>query len=256
MKKIIIGIIIFLIIGTIGVGAYFVINNYKESNEVKNNTSEENKTKEKEDSKKITKITAEKEMYESAVGKYNAKIEVIFENGKPTSYKCLYYDIKDGYILDFLKEALKKAGLENRVDIKENSIGFEVTGEEVDKYLLVDQKNKQLITRNYLVSQYKKAGYTVTIEGDDSFLSDSNEEANSDKTEENNQSNNAQVESKNFEDEINKAVEEAQSYLNSEEAKKAQEEAEQKANEYIKNNQEQIEAAKKKAEQLSKQYGF
>ena len=107
-------------------------------------------------------------------------------------------------------------------------------------------------------------------------MSDSDEEENSDKTEENNQSNNAQVESKNFEDEINKAVEEAQNYLNSEEAKKAQEEAEQKAqeylnsedvkkaqqeveqkvNEYMKDNQEQIEAAKKKAEQLSKQYGF
>ena len=255
MKKIIIGIVIVLIICAVGAGAYFLIKNQSGSSETKSSTSEEHNT-EKEESKKITKITAVKEMVTDITGKYTNKVEFSFENENLTSCKYGFYGVENETIMNGLKEGIKQQGLEDRIELGENSFSYEINGEEYKKSL-TDTKKEEAITRNNIVSQFKKLGYTVTIEGDDSFLS--NEESNSENTANESQSDeNTSVGISN--DVVNKAVEEAEKkakeYLNNEEVNKSIEEAEQKVNEYIQNNQETIDAAKKQAEQMRKQYGF
>ena len=291
MKKIVIGVIVIMIISVVGVGAYFLINNMQEPGEEKNSTSEEHNT-EKEESKKITKITAVKEMETSVAGKFTNKVEYTFENGKPVNLKYGVYDVKDKYIIETIKDGIKKMGGEKYCQTGENSFEFEFTGDVLDEYL-ESIKIKNIITRNYIVSEYKKSGYTVTIEGDDSFLGEENENsentANESKSNEDinvgissDTINKAMNEAQNYlnseevnnakekaqqkvqeyvnSEEMKKAQEEAkqkvQEYMNSEEMKKTQEEAEQRINEYIQNNQETIDAAKKQAEQMRKQYGF
>lgn len=290
-------VIIIAILAALAIAGLVIMNisqKDESSNEIKTDASVDNEIKkdEKENNKKITKIIAEKEMETDSAGKYTTKVEVTFENGELINYKASYYNLKDEYLLERLKETYEKAGLKNRIEFGENSFSYELTGEE----FLEGVNNKAAITRNYFVSQFKKQGCTVTIEGDDSFLSDA--ETKSENTENGNQSNEETIQKpvdtlnyeneieevikktqdyinseegkkaqqealqkaneyiQNNQNEINDAAQKAQDYLNSEEGKKAQQEALQKANEYIQNNQEQIDAVKKQTEQMLKQYGY
>lgn len=249
-------VIVAVIAAIVGLVVVNINKNDKSSNETKNDTSanSEIKAEEKESSKKITNIIAQKEIGSDIVGKYTAKVEFKFENGELTSYKVSYYNIKDEYILENLKETVKKDGFADRIEFGEDSFSYELTGAEFYENV----NNKNTFTRNYVVSMLKKQGYTVTIEGDDSFLGDDKEK--SEDTEKSYQLDKEeikkQVDVMDYEDEIGEAIKKAQDYLNSEEGKKAQQEAQQKAQEYMKNNQEQIDAAKKRAEEMAKQYGF
>lgn len=288
-------VIVAVIAAIVGLVVVNINKNDKSSNETKNDTSanSEIKAEEKESGKKITNIIAQKEIKSDIVaGKYTAKVEYKFENGELTSYKARYYNIKDEYILENLKEAVKKEGFADRIEFGEDSFSYELTGAEFYENV----NNKNAFTRNYVVSMLKKQGYTVTIEGDDSFLGDDKEKSEDieksyqlyeeetkkqvdilDYEDEigeaikkaqdylnSEEGKKAQQEAiqkaneyiQNNKDEINDAAKKAQDYLNSEEGKKAQQEAQQKAQEYMKNNQEQIDAAKKRAEEMAKQYGF
>lgn len=280
MKKFVIGFIILLAVVAIGVGGYFLWNhlnnsNDSHSNKTTNSSTENSQTKENKNKEKITKIIGVKEFESDILGKYTSKIEASFQDGKLTTIKTGFYDLKDEYILQTLKANYEKSDIANKIVIGDNSFSYELTAEEYAESL----KNPnaiELVTRNYIYSNLKKNGYTVTVEGDDSFLGDNNQTSEN-AEQSTNEASNSNTENSNtssLDVDVDSMVKNAEEYMNTEEFKKAQQQAteylknnkeqieeaaknaEQKANEYIQNNQEQIEAAKKEADELRKQYGF
>ena len=277
-KKIKVGLIALfsiIIIAAIVITTIVVINNNKdeESSKKETNTastsSDESKKEEKKDS--TTKIIAEKETETDVIGKYTAKFEVFFDNGKLVSYKATFSNIKDEYLLNTLKESASKAGFEDKITFTDDSFGYELTGDEFAKTL----KSNEILTRNYFVSNFKKQGYTVTIEGDDSFLgeeettTETTENTNSNKNTETNNSTShyydgpisveeAEKKAKEYleehKDEIDAAKDKAEEYV-----KDHQDEidaAKDKAEEYMRDHQDEIDAARDKAKEMMKQYGY
>ena len=284
MKKFVIVLIIILTVVALGVGGYFLWNHFNQSedansNETQTTTNENKQTKENEKNKKSTKIIGTREFETDVLGKFNCQIEASFDEGKLMVYKVNFNNIKDEYALKALKAQYATADIEDKITFGEGSFGYELTGDEYTKSI----NTNKIVTRNYIYSMLKTAGFTITVEGDDSFLTD-NTESSENNTESNNETTtsnenaDASVTGKtsttsvnvNLDDIINKAKE----YANSEEFKNAKQQAteyvqnnadkieeaakkaQEQANEYIKNNQDQIDAAKKKAEQMMKQYGF
>jgi len=256
MKKFVIGLIIILAVIVIGVGGYFLLNNLNNSNDTHSNkttksSTENSQTKEDENKEKITKIIGVKELEEDIVGKYTTKMEVTFLDGKFTTIKASFYDIKDDYILQTLKANYDKSDIADKIVIGDKSFSYELTAEEYGKYL----KNPDvltLVTRNYIYSNLKKNGYTVTVEGDDSFLGDNNQ--TSEETEKSTQ-NETIITKKEVEEDIDKmknGTEQDAEEIRQKYEDKAREELNKRGYDY----DQMKEDAQRKADELRRQYGY
>lgn len=241
MKKFVIGFIILLAVVAIGVGGYFLWDHFNNSNdthknEATNSSTENSQIKRDENKGRITKIIGVKELEEDIVGKYTTKMEATFLDGKFTTIKASFYDIKDEYILQTLKANYEKSDIADKIVIGDKSFSYELTAEEYAEYL----KNPDvitLVTRNYIYSNLKKNGYTVTVEGDDSFLGDnrqtlenteqsSSETSNSNKKNSNTSSSIIDVDSMINQNQVNEATEKAEEKLDEMKSEMTQEQRE------------------------------